>query len=574
MRTELSCVLDVQEPELEHVTTAVQQLVGFMRDHGVTDTIFLSQFELAAAEAINNAVEHGCSPDSKERFFRARLQIRPNDVELRVLDPSSFTGWEAPPQLPDDPFDEGGRGHFLMSQMMDELIHETENGCHVLILRKKFTEGPWEYIPGEADRTLSEMTDELVSSYEMISTLLGLGEWLATAPEMVTFTEGALARLCEVTGGCFAYVRFEKGGKLQLMRISGEANRELIPEITAGTSSMEWKVFESGQEITLPPGSQLPPNDPACGIMDSGFITPVLFKEERRGVLLLGKCRPANFFDAGQLKIARTVAEYLGLTAALAELQRKRQAEDRALHDLEIAAQIQNSLMPQEFSSCVGLDLYGACRPALQAGGDYFDVLTLPDGSIMCMIADVMGKGLSAALLALMLRTNLRAVTNAGIEQPCELLKELNELMSRDLIKLEMFITVVCARISADRSIIDISSAGHCASIIQRASAAGEIESLSAGGLPLGIMEMAAYSEDRVAFEAGDRLLLFTDGIIEASSPDDRFFDEEGVLKSLAKTVGQSSRISTETLLDDVNQFSENAPPSDDRTIILVTRTK
>lgn len=572
MNCELSCCLDVKDPELANVSESVQQLVGFLRDHGVTDDVFVGQFELAAAEAINNAVEHGCSA-SGEKFFHARLYLRPEFVELRVVDPSDFQGWDHEPLLPDDPFDEGGRGHYLMAQMTDELLHEREDNSHVLVLRKRFTSGPWCYIPGQADRTLSEMTDELVASYEMISTLVGLGEWLATAPNMIDFMDGALERLCLVTGAELAYVRLENRGTLKISRQWGSFEKNPTDSLDASMRCYEGEVFRTGQEITLPMNSDLPPNDPLAGIFVSGFIAPILFKDVRRGLLVLGRNVPSPFFDAGKLKISRTVAEYLGIISELGNLQKRKTEDERALRELEIAAQIQLSLMPREFSGLLGIDLYGTCRPALQAGGDYFDVLPLPDKSTLCVIADVMGKGLPAALLATMLRTTLHSVVASGNHDPGDLISTINALMSKDLINLEMFITMVCAWISPDRTQVRIASAGHLAGLMQSKSHPEKITEIEGAGMPLGIFHDTKYLSKTIGFDIGDRLLLYTDGIVEASIPDGPMFEVERVNQELLRNTQANSKDTLEALLEAVNTFTKGMSPSDDRTALLIART-
>ena len=135
MRAEISCSGKVLAPEFSDVTATVKALLGFLRDQGVVDEKFLAQFELAAAEALNNAVEHGVRPDGQPHYFHTRLSLRRDEVELRVSDPSDFTGWPNRAKLPADPLAEGGRGHFLLEKLTDELWHETEKGEHVLAFR-------------------------------------------------------------------------------------------------------------------------------------------------------------------------------------------------------------------------------------------------------------------------------------------------------------------------------------------------------------------------------------------------------------------------------------------------------
>lgn len=570
MNCRISCCFEVQNPGLKDSSETVIGVRGFLCDHGVGDRAFLNDFEVAVAEAINNAVIHGCSKATK-KFFRVDVSLRAEGVELRVMDPSDFEGWKHPPRLPDDPFDESGRGYYLMSQMTDELLHEKEDGCHVLILRKRFSESAWSYSPGESDRTITEMTDELVSSYEMISTMVGLGQWLATAPDMYAFMDGALERLCDVTGSETAYVRFEEQGELRLLRQWGRSLKSPEAILAALGEGTESEVFRTGNEITLPMDFILPADDPLGGRLISGFVAPVLFKDQRRGVLVMGRTKASQFFDAGKLKIARMVAEYLGIIVTLGELQKRRGDEERALRDLEIAAQIQLSLMPQDFSNLRDLDLYGTCRPALQAGGDYFDVLVLPDQSILCVMADVMGKGLPAALLANMLRTNLHAIVASQVDSPGEIITKANALMSRDLIKLEMFITMVCAWISPDRSQIRHASAGHLASLLQKSD--GEILQIDGAGMPVGIFHDSAYASYSTPFLPGDRLLLYTDGIVEAAAANGSMFEMEGVKDSLARSRPLASRDTIDKLLNEVALFSGNETPSDDRTVVLISRT-
>ncbi len=572
MSSELSCCLDVEEPSFAAVTESVTTLMGFLRDHGVSDAKFLADFEVAMAEAFNNAVEHGNTAGG-EKFFRARLYLRPTFVELRVADPSSFTGWQVPPELPTDPYAEGGRGHFLMAKLTDEILHEEEAGRHVLVLRKKFLSGPWAYVPGQADQAMSEMTDELVSSYEMISTLLGMSEWLATSPEIDEFSEGALARLCEVTGASFAYARFESGGSLVALKQSGEPLREPARSVPVAGEGVEADVFRTGQEITLPRGFTLRPGDPLDSVMDAGFVTPVLFKDKRRGLLVMGKNAPAPFFNAGELKIARMISEYLGIVVMMAELQERRLAEERALQDLKIAAEIQLSLMPHDFAAMEALDFYGTCRAARQAGGDYFDLLQLPDGSILCLIADVMGKGLPAALLATMLRTNLRVIADSGETDPGAIVTRINRLMTPDLLQLEMFITIACVWISPGRDLIRYANAGHNAPLLQSAESPADIAELPGGGPPAGIFPDTSYSTAEVAFAPGARLLLVTDGLAEATAADGRLFETDRVKDALRRTARLGSRESLDILLDEVAKFTSGADPSDDQTAIILKRT-
>jgi serine phosphatase RsbU (regulator of sigma subunit) len=144
--------------------------------------------------------------------------------------------------------------------------------------------------------------------------------------------------------------------------------------------------------------------------------------------------------------------------------------------------------------------------------------------------------------------------------------------MSRDLIKLEMFITMVVVWISSDRRQIRLASAGHLASMLQKAG--GEVVQIDGVGMPLGIFHDSTYSSQVRDFGSGDRLLLYTDGIIEANAADGSMFEIDGVRACLEGSQGLSSRETVDKLLEQVAAFSDNEALSDDRTVLLVSRTK
>lgn len=569
MKFEVSSILYVRDPQLEDVSEVVRRLIGFLRDQNVQGQHFLGEFELAATEAINNAIEHGCAA-SEQKFLNAEVTIKPGEVELAITDPSAFQGWTGEATLPEDPLDEGGRGRFLMEQMTSKLEHRLRDGRHVLVMRKAFPPGAaWEYEPGKSEEILCSMTEELGSSYEMINALIGLGELLASADEMSLFMRLALARLCELTGAETAYVRMQKGSGLVLTGQVGAQGLDLPDAIALPGSGIEAQVCAAGDEVTVTSSRSLGLGDPLCGRFEAAFIAPICFKNQRRGVLVIAQKSFSAFFTAAQLKVARVVAEYLGIIFAMNELQQRRESEQRALRELEIAAEIQLSLVPQHFDRATNLDIFGACEPALKAGGDYFDVIYLPGGAVFVVIADVMGKGISAALLANMLRTNIRALLGQAAD-PGRLIASVNRSLAPDLAKLDMFITAACAWISPDRSLIREVNAGHPAGLVYHDGMPHT--ALKSQGLPIGILSETEYETHECPFAPGDCLLLFTDGIPEADNEAGEFFDVEGLRKAVAAASVATAEELVKQTLRAVANFSNHAPPGDDRTVVAIIR--
>lgn len=567
MKLDLSCSMQVGEPCLTDVAAITSLLLGFLRDHGVCDSQFLFEFDLAVTEGLNNAIEHGCLAADDPRVT-LEIFLSSSAVTIFIGDPSSFQGWGKANSLPENSLAEGGRGRFLIEQFADDCSHEIRDGMHFLVLKKSFGNLPWTYEPGSQERVLSAMTEEVGASYEMINALIGLGELLAGAGEVDTFLKLALDRVRELTGAEAAYVRMDRGSGLELEGSVGKLLGKVPDLLPSGLDCIEFKVFQTGEEITVT--SALAGDDPLAGVIHAAFIAPILYKSARRGVLVLAQAQSGMpFFTAAQLQVARVVGEYLGIVSAINELQQRRESEQRAMRELEIAAEIQMSLMPQEFRFSERLDVFGMCRPALEAGGDYFDFIPLPGGALLLVCADVMGKGVSAALVANMLRTNIRALSHKA-DDPGALLTEVNANMATDLRRLEMFITVACAWISPDASDIREANAGHPNGILCHRGASTSV--LKSQGLPIGVIQQVTYETHHFGFSVNDSLVLFTDGITEACDKAQKFYEMSGLMGEIISEPICSSESLVRRVLDAVDRFSSHAPPSDDRTLLAVIR--
>jgi sigma-B regulation protein RsbU (phosphoserine phosphatase) len=535
--------------------------MGFLGDQALRDRKFLDEFQNAATEAITDAIERGCVGPG-DRFVEITLTVNSLEVQLEIVNPSDLEGWnsEGPPltsSLSD------GKSPIAMQDV-------PRAGMRVSILRKSLGKLTWDYEPGLQERLLNSMTDEVCSSYEMINALIGLGELVASARDMDSFLRQALERLCELTRAEAVYVRMSRSGGLLLAGQAGPQMPVLQQSIDLDLPGIETSVFATGEEATIINESMIDRADPLSGHVEAAFVAPIFFKNQRCGVLvLIRRSASPSFFTAAQLQVARVVGEYLGIVSELSELQQRRESEQRALRELEIAAEIQMSLMPQNFRVNDHLDTFGACQPALKAGGDYFDLISLSSGATFAVIADVMGKGVSAALLANMLRTNIRAHLEIA-EDPGRLLTAINRVMAPDLAKLDMFITVACAWISPDGGEIRVANAGHPPALL--GSAGNSRSCLQSPGLPIGVLNNTEYETRLSTFGVGELLFLYTDGIPEACDPDGEFYDLDGIKRDLAKSPPTSAQEIVQRVLDSVDYFSHHSMPTDDRTLVAIIR--
>ena len=228
---------------------------------------------------------------------------------------------------------------------------------------------------------------------------------------------------------------------------------------------------------------------------------------------------------------AGKLTNYIGIQTDVTE--RRRAEESR--HELEIAKNIQLSLLPDAPMNLPTVELAGVCVPASHVGGDYFDFFSVTN-SIDIVIADVSGHSVGAALIMVEVRSTLRAETRKVVEAPmgpATILRDLNELMFDDLNKAELFITMFYLKYFPDSRILKYANAGHNWALLLRHDEAS-CAPLDAEGLVLGVRRDVAFEERSVSLAIGDKLLLYTDGITETQNADGTFFGTDRLCELFA----------------------------------------
>jgi len=239
--------------------------------------------------------------------------------------------------------------------------------------------------------------------------------------------------------------------------------------------------------------------------------------------------------------------------------------------ELAVARAIQQSLLPQQFPVAPGYGLAGFCQSAREVGGDFYDALPLGEGRVLLAVADVMGKGIPAALFAASLRMLVRSLAARQLS-PAELLTAINAQMYPELSSVDMFITAQIAVADTKGGQLQVASAGHCPLLI--ADQLGETQCIAPEGLPLGIEQNATFSEETIPLSACHCALLYTDGLTEAC-------DARGDLFGIERLEAWLSRSSTknrtavelkEDFLVELRGFQGQTVNQDDLTLIVLAR--
>lgn len=252
----------------------------------------------------------------------------------------------------------------------------------------------------------------------------------------------------------------------------------------------------------------------------------------------------------------------------LTEGRAVRQRDARHSRDQEEAQLIQRTLLPSAMPQVLRCDVAARWQPASGIGGDCFDIVRFSATRFGVSIADVVGKGLPAALLMSNLQAAVRAFAT-DTARPAQVTASVNRLLARN-IAVGKFVTFAYAIVDLDAGRIDYANAGHNPLLLLRAD--GQVERLGATGVVLGVFPDAIYEDEHRAFGPGDRLICYTDGLTEAENPDgDDFGEDRLVAAARSCPPGSSAAHILDTAAATVALWTGGAF-QDDATIIVVNR--
>ena len=231
--------------------------------------------------------------------------------------------------------------------------------------------------------------------------------------------------------------------------------------------------------------------------------------------------------------------------------------------ELEIARRIQQSLLPREAPRAHGLDVAVRFVPMSAVAGDLYDFVALGPSRLGILVADVSGHGIPAALVGAMVK--LAFAETERTDDPAYVLTTVNRALCRQLE--HGFVTALYAVIDAERSTITVANAGHPALLI--GSSRRSVVEVHEHGLMLGVMPDASYQNAEVALQDGDRILLYTDGVIEAQNAAGEFFDGERVARWLVSNHAGDVKRLGDAALADLHQWRGHRPFEDDVTFVI-----
>jgi phosphoserine phosphatase RsbU/P len=316
----------------------------------------------------------------------------------------------------------------------------------------------------------------------------------------------------------------------------------------------------------------VPPDDPAAPYLDgqrSLMAIPLFDAGEAVNMVVLTREEPAAF-PPDRFPELVWMSNLFGRATQTALLSQKLKVEhEQARQEMRRVAKLQRSLLPTELPKVSTLDLAVYSRSTADAGGDYYNVLSLPRGRVGLLLADVCGHGVAAAMVVAVVHSLVTSYTGPAVP-PGHLLAYVNDQLTRMSTRSAgTFVTAVYAVYDPDRATLTWANAGHPPPRIARSS--GQPEALVGERcVPLGIVDGTAYPEAEVSLAPGDQVLLHTDGVTDAKNSADEAFGTDRLDATLGRTVG-GSRAMIGGVLEATDQFTGGGPPADDYTLLAMT---
>jgi len=572
--------------DLLEARAATRMLRAFLAEQGL-DESELFNCELCLAEACNNAVQYAGAAGSRSPVT-AEAVCRLSSVELAVTDHTR--GFDLPDKADLISADqESGRGLFIIRSLMDEVRYLRGADCNVLVMRKARTHQ--QHRSGEdaslatledarrqlesCQQTIAGMARELCFRSESLAAIFRCCAELGRTSDLEGFANRLLNDLLHLASADWFVLRLLPAGESRLTTFVVSAPELRTEPIVIARSTDPVLPAELAAVITRREaefGGRRPtaPLEPlrAAGRNAGGLVQPLLFGDKIVGTLAVGRREADAPFSVLQGEMIRTFAEFMAVQIINARHLEEQVHARLVAHELDIAHRIQRALLPRSLPQLTHYGLAANWESARQVGGDFYDAIALGDECVLLVVADVMGKGVPAAMFATIMRSLLRAMAVRS-HHPARLLRRLNELLYEELSTVGMFITAQLVFIDLTRRQLVAASAGHCPVLIR---SGDTVRTLHVTGTPLGILPDAKYRQQTATLASPGGVLLYTDGLTECQNAAGEMFGHERLadwLRQTAHTPQPADKL-RDALAAELTRFRDAAPLRDDQAFLIL----
>lgn len=361
-------------------------------------------------------------------------------------------------------------------------------------------------------------------------------------------------------------------------------SKALVPtvvKVSHGESPSEVKISSSIVSRCLKDGVSLLVSDAAMDqrfqasesvILNSirtAMVAPLIFKQESIGVIYVDTHSRSAAFTEEELEMLTSIANQAAVAITNARLQAQLVEQHKLAREMEIARTIQMNLLPKTYPDLPGYQLSAMSLPAKQVGGDYYDFLKMPNGRLGLAVADVSGKGVPAAILTATTRSYLQSETTHKDSSLAQTVSRMNRMVHRDVTN-DMYVTMVLTVLDPVDGTIEYVNAGHAHPVLITQN--GAMELLKTGGIFLGLDDNSQYVSDKCIIPPGGVLVLYTDGVTDILSPENKPFGTERFYDLLRDKYHLSSEELRNAIYQACLRHRGSAEQFDDFTLMVLKR--
>ena len=304
--------------------------------------------------------------------------------------------------------------------------------------------------------------------------------------------------------------------------------------------------------------------------LHASLMVPLVFQGKVIGSLNLGEKKSGKAYNRQDIELLRTMANQGAVAIENARLFQENLEKQRMEEELNIARDLQMSMLPASCPEIRGFEIAASSMPAREVGGDFYDFIEMGEDKAGLVVGDVTGKSVSGALVMSSSRSVFRMLSEEKLSVG-DIMVRANRRIKQD-IKAGMFVALLYAVLDGRDGIVSFCSAGQTQPIHYSA-ARNEAVLIETDGdnFPLGILDEVDYQETTLKLSPGDRVIFYTDGIVEAMNAKDEMFGFERLLALVGKAGAMSANALHEEILRNVSEFAGGTPQHDDLTVIVAS---
>jgi len=434
------------------------------------------------------------------------------------------------------------------------------------------TSGLLEAIEGARSKPEQSVVERVAREGDLLALISKVGITLLSSSTLEQTLEQIVSLVFEAVPAdrCLLMMRDEHSEELRVAVARLRDRVGEVGEIRVSRNVMDEVVIRGNSVLTS--DAQHDPRFASGTVVLQGvrsvLAVPLGVSEKVFGIIYADSPIAEGRFTQDHLKVLTTLASVAAIRVENARLVEARFQQERLERELQLAMEIQQRFQPTAPPSVPGYELQGISFPCYEIGGDYYDFIQREDGRLVIALGDVSGKGTAAALLMSSLHAAIHAQTGSH-DTLVETISAVNRYLA-DNIPPNRFVTLFYAELDPESGAVSFLNAGHNPPLIVHA--AGTVEQLASGGLPLGIKADADYREGRTHLQMGDVLVIYSDGVTEAASPSGEEFGPTRLYEVVSRNVDASAAGIRDRIESALTKFSQGTQAADDITLVIVKR--